>query len=502
MSAWLPRWPRRVGLDLRGDRLYFAETRLALEGHRLERVGVEAPRDGESVEDMLVRLGASRWLQQADVVMALRHPDLRIERLELPPLSPRDARTVAQRRAADLASSLLEPACTGFSVAPGRESRPAWLAACPEEFSRFGHRRWTGRGITVSRFVSLQFAFGSLSQLLPAPPAGELRAFLDLADGFSTCVLADAHGWVFSRELSIKITGDPTREDGIDMLERLAAEMRRTFHYVAAELRIGEVGSLVISGESENFEDLKWRLEQSLGVGTSCIDEEPLEDVPEGFERAAACALGLVQAPNPDTANLLPPEVKRARSRQVVRSRLATALAVSGALALALVTHFGITVHSLTDQTQALESLWEETEAERAEVHSFARVRQRGRELDAAFARVAEPQPPWAHALEALGRLLPDDAVLDRAHGIHDDRWGLELHVEFRAEDLAGAAAAAARFRTALDASPLFRVRSTERSDAPGRPDEAFVRVRMRIATEIAASEPSERIARVGVDRG
>ena len=195
-------------------------------------------------------------------------------------------------------------------------------------------------------------------------------------------------------------------------------------------------------------------------------------------------------------------EVKRARAKHVARTRLAAALAVSGALALALVAHFGITVSSLAQQSRVLESMWEETEAERAQVHSFARVRQRGRALDAAFERVAEPQPPWAHALEALGRLLPDDAVLDRAHGSLDDRWALVLHVEFRAEDLAGAAAAAARFRTALDASPLFRVRSAERSDAPGRPDEEFVRVRMRIATEIAASEPPERIARVETDRG
>lgn len=500
MGLDLDRWlPRRIGLDIRGDRVWFAEAVLSPSGRRIRRVGSESPAEGESLEALVARLGGSRWLRGAEVVVAIRHPELRIERLELPALSTRDARTVAGRRAHELGLTLHDPACTGFAVAPGKQARPAWLAACPEEFSRFTHGRWSARGVRVSRFLSLQYSLGSLSRLHAAAPdsrGGELRAYLDLADGYSTCVLADRDGWLFSRELSVKVTGDPTRDDGIDTVERLAAELRRTFHYVAAELRMGEVGELHLSGEAANFEDLRWRLEQTLAIPVECMGAGDLCGLDADFDAAAACAIGLALAPETATSNLLPAEAKRANASQVTRRRLVVAAAATAALLLFAGAHLGLRTFSLSAQSDSLEQMWQASQAEREEAEVLTQARARGREIDHVLGALAKPQPPWSRALESLGRLLPDDAVLDRAHGAYDERWLLIFHVEFRGPDLAAAAAAASRFSDDLDASPLFVVRETERQESPNRPDEAFVRVRIRIATEIAVGRDAEELAR------
>jgi hypothetical protein len=496
MQRSLPGLPRRIGLDLRGDRLYFAEASLGPGGPRLRRYGCERPDDGESLDQMLSRIGGSRWLRHAEVVLPIRHPELRIQRLELPALSSREARIVARRRAIELGETLQEPALRGFAIAPGKEARPAWLSACPEEFARFAHRRWASRGLQASRFVSSQYALGSLAGLMPLAPEGQLRAFLDLADGVSTCVLADAHGWLFGRELSIKVTGDPNSpDDGIDTLERLSAELRRTFHYVATELRMGAVVELYLSGDAHDLEALKLRLEEALGIPTERVGESGIGEITQGFDSGAACALGLVYAPGTRTSNLLPLEATRAYETRATRRRLALALCIPAAILLVGSAHMGITLSTLSGQSEALESGWNDARSERAQVEATALVRQRGREIDTSLEALLESQPPWARVLEALGHLLPDDAVLDRTHSSHDERWSLVLDVEFRGSDLAGAAAAASRFRARLDGSPLFRVRKSERSDAPRLPDEDFVRVRMRITTEIAETVPTGEIA-------
>lgn len=489
--ASIPGLPRRIGLDLRGERLRFVEAVLTPWGPRFNQSGCKRPREGESVDAMLTRLGSSRWLKNAEVVLGIRHPELKTQRILLPPITMRDAKSVARRRSVELGQGETDATCSGFAIVAGKAERPAWIFSCPESFIRFSHERWTKRGIPVTRFVPISHALASLTRHFAKTKPGELRAFLDLSDGFTVCVLSDGDGWVFSRELSIKVTGDPSSEhDGIDTAERLAAELRRTFHYVASELRTGEVNELWLSGEASDLEQLGHHLSAALSLPTHCFSEWAVDGTAKPIDSANACAFGLATAPGQATLELLPVEARREVATRTARRRLArSAIAVAVATGTAAC-HLGAANARLERQAEDLAGRWNALEPKRAELEAIARTRELSSELTALRRDIVEVQPPWTAALEALGKLLPADAVLERVTGTSDDGWSARFEIEFRGSSVSEATAAADEFGKTLDGSPLFRVRQTRRSAGSRVSGDDRTRVRVEIESEIAHIKP------------
>ena len=494
LPALVPRvWPRFVALDLRPDAVAWAEARWGVKGFQLAGCGEELRAEGEQPPDLMERVRRQLDLDRAHVRVPIRHPELRIERMALPELTDRDARNVAARRSVDLAQSLGEPGVGAYCLSPARLQRSAWLVGLPEEFVRFAEGQWEGLGLRVDAFDTLQLALGAASRWMPPPPEGELRALFDIGPAHATCVLADAHGWIFHRDISLKMiteAGMGGDERG-DASERILTELRRTFQYVETELRLGAVGEVIVSGGREDLYTLIEPLTLELDRETRMLGEVIVEGPAAGAAPGLAVVLGAVAGCSLSRGgSLLPAEVRRARRSGRVRQGLQSATLLLATVVLAGCLYIGLHLGHLAEAAGALESAWQELARERAEVARSAAARARADHVARALEGLEGSDPPWPTALDAIGVLLPEDALLLRLSARRDaaDAWVASLDVEFRGADLAEAASEVSNFAARLSESPLWAVRTLERTTAPpaGEP-EVGTRMHFRLEAAIAA---------------
>lgn len=491
---------RRVAVEVRPSEILWALSEWRPGGSRLRGLGREPRAEGENNQHFFERFSATHGLANADVAVLIRHPDLAASRLDLPPLSDRDARRVAERRAEQLASENPEPAIAAYVVAPGKGPRPAWMVACPEEFSSFALERLRSQGLPVTHVGSMHLALGALTRSMAAPEEGQLRAFLDIGADHAVCVLADAEGWLFSREVPIRLTrvGDGA-DDESNPVERLASELRRTFHYIHAELRLGTVTELLLSGGRENLDELAESIDGLLDVSVCLVGDEITAGPAANIDPVFGAVVGAALMPRLGGANLLPQEALRTLTTGRARRRLWIATAASVAMLIGGVTHFLWSQWDLTTQWDDLERTWQEGSPQRAAVETSWESKLLADEVGNALEALGPPRSVWSWALSTLEPMLPDDAFIAKLSGDRvNGEWAAALEIEFRGADLASAAEAGSRFAAELDASPLFRVESVARGAAPSGGslipyDDSAVSAHFRIESRIAPIRFSQR---------
>jgi Tfp pilus assembly protein PilN len=484
--------PRRVAVDAQPDAILWAESVWRPGGRRLRACGCEPRGESEKPAELLQRFAARAWLRHAEVSVAIRHPEIELTRLELPAMSDRDALRIGERRARELCDRIVEPASHGHLLAAGKGPRPVWLLACPEEFAGFAEQRWRSQGLPVSHFGCAHVALGSLARALAPPPAEELRAILDVAPGHAICVLVDGEGWVFSREIPIKISRAAQDGDGADSIERLGKELRRTFRYASSELRAGDVSQLLVSGTRSDLGELTAALADELELDVRPIGDAIVEGPAAGVDPALALVVGLALEPNLGSANLLPHASRLALARRQLMRRLAAA-ALLPVLLLTIGGAWGTSqVATLTKRADALSGEWTTSSALRARTEERTREWNRAAAVGEAVEASRPEQPPWSAVLRSLGTLLPDRAfvsMLEARRG--ENGWATELRIEFQGADLATAARAGSDFGDRLDGSPLWQVYEvTHEKTPPGRsgrdPDPGLVRARFRFDARLA----------------
>lgn len=509
---------RRVAIDLREEGLYWAESSWGAKGRRLRRWGCIDRGDGEVPDQLVQQLAGTPLIRGAEVVIPLQHPELRIRRLDLPPLHAREARRVVSRRVRELGDEIGEGANCGFARSRRKGAGPVWLVASPQQFCEFEEQRWKSLGLPVHRLASLHLALGNLSRVLPRPEARELVAVFDMSAHHGTCVLLDAEGWVFGRDVPLKFAGDhllhsipggelelDPLERGLDQAARLTNELHRTFHYAETELHLGTVTRLVLSGESEDLLSLRSLLLEKLGIEVLLLGDAIPEGPGAGAHPAAAVALGLALGLDQGGENLLPVPARRALARKRARQHLTASAALTGALLLSAASYLGSTLSALQEEIASFDATWESRAAVRRRAETAASARARGGRIEEVIGSIWRPVPSWTGALEALGLSLPDDALVERLIIDHEGtRWNATLHLEFRGEDVAEAAQSISRFTTDLGESPLWVVRSLEREPLPPglSEEDSGSRMRFRVVAEVAPVSPATPAAGEGGPSG
>ncbi len=499
---------RRVSIDVRDEALFWAESSWGARGLRLRRWGRVDRNAGEVPDQLVQRVAGTRLVRGAEIAVPIHHPELRIHRLELPALSRSEARQVVARREREIGDEVGEGASSGFVRSRSKGAHPVWLFGCPSQLSEQEEQRWSSLGLPIHRFASRHLALGNLIRVLPLPDAGELLAILDLSADYGTCVLLDAEGWVFGRDVPLKLASERLPHSGagddvdldplersVDQAELLANELHRTFHYVQTELRLGMAARLVLSGESVDLPALRAALEGNLGFEVRLLGDAIREGPAAGADPGSAVALGLALSADERSENLLPAPTRRKLARGRARRRLALAAVLAGITVLAGAAQLGLTRASLREQIARLDVAWEERAAERREAEATASARTRAAQIERAIGSIWRAGPPWTGALETLGLLLPDDALVERLTIDHDGtRWNATLHVEVRGEDVAQAADSVSRFAAELGDSPLWAVRSVEREPMAAPPpgeEGPEIRMRFRIGAELAPIRPA-----------
>ena len=143
---------------------------------------------------------------RVDVVV--HAPEIRISRVDLPGLRPREARRVAQRRLEDLqdedpgtlhVSSLVRATPLGSVI---------WLVSGTNEACSEVDAELAARGIQPQRVLPLSLTLGALVRLLPEPEDEGLTAILWIESEWSHCVVSDSAGWLFDRQIPLKLGFD------------------------------------------------------------------------------------------------------------------------------------------------------------------------------------------------------------------------------------------------------------------------------------------------------
>ena len=485
--------PPHFAIDLRGPTLLWAKSRWTLRGWRLVGWGREERASGESVNDFVERVVADCGVRGALVSVSVRHPDLKIQRLELPGLSERDARSVALRKLGEMRESFDEPVNAALVMGPKGETRAAWLMAVPAEFAEFSEQQWTSLGLSVGRIDSLHIAVGALTRLFEAPGERQLRAFLDFGPVHATCVLADHQGWVFSRDLSLKMTGDPA--SAADANARIATELRRTFHYVDGEMGLGRVQELVVSGDRKDLDPLVADLEGRLSIPTKLLGDAVEEGSAQGADPRAAVVIGLTLTTDLGGGSLLPRTAQRLRSAKRITLRLAASAAVLTLFVISGAARFASNHWMLGGERERLEQEWLDNEESRLRVERDAGAHRLGAAIERTADAVFAPRPDWLESIEAVGMLLPQNSVLKSWNSEYrDQRFSGGLELDFTSADFAEATEAISQFRSALAEAPHWRVVDVERRKAPrGHSDSQNVHTRVRLEVEQApVSRPTQ----------
>jgi len=495
---------QHFSIDIQAHALYWARSRRARGGLELLEWG-RVPLEYESQGESLVReIARVPWVRVTHLEVPMRSPDLRHRRIELPVLTPAQARLVGHRKVQDFLAEQDE-ACTGsFLRVRQTGSYPIWLVAAPESVPALFENRWLAFGFAVHRLSSESLALGNLTRILPPLAEGELVAVLELHQDGGDCVIADAQGWHFNRMIPMRharVLGSTDalgesggKQEGLSrvQLERVETELERTFVYVERELRIGRVVRLVLTGELPDLELLRDHLSERLESEVGCIGDFIEAGPAARLPAAAARAVGLVLAPDARGCSLLSPESKERRRRRRARFQLHVACTILGAV-LTLVSG-AMAVHGLSAES-ATARMAEEmgSNAERLEIiDETARTRERASRLDRALATIRRAEPPWFDVLEVISRKLPADVALrDMRLERRERSWVCELSIEARGATVSDAASHVAEFRERLATVPFLRVSEVGRDRSHQTvQDETRSRVFFSLRAELSALVP------------
>jgi len=426
-------------------------------------------------------------------------PEIRIARVDLPGVRLRDARRIAERRCADLRG---DPPAVHVSslVRRTRAGSVLWLVSAPNDVCLELDAELRQRGIEADRVLPLSLALGALARLLPAAEGGGLTALLWLEQEWSHCVIADSEGWLFDRQIPLKLGFDAAigatpanavawEEEEHQFIEHVVVELGRTFNYVERNLSLGRVANVCLCGPLAGLEPVEHALVANQMLPILRLGARPLPSLGWAPHPASGAALGgIALGGSVAEATLVPdaalvPRLKARARRSLLRAAVAACALLALGLAAAAAYVSGISTS--IERLRAQASRWE---GERAALAQLAGERERARRVLDAHAAISQPQPPWSALLTALGGSMPERLFVAKlAIAREPEGWRMEIWLDSEGLDEAATADAVARLGNRLSALPLFSVIPSERQAA----HEPAADSRQRIVTWVAPAERS-----------
>ena len=519
-------------IDARARAIHWARARSTRRGLRPVAWG-SIDRDPErSLDEQLHELAAQGLGRAALVEIALGSPRLAHERIALPPLSSGEARAVARRRCADFAHRLGDDSTCDYAMRRGEEGRRVlWLAGIPAIEAAACHATWLDRGYVLHRIQSRHLALGQLVGKLDERIGDDTVAIFDLEAEWGTCVIADAAGWIFSREIPLRFMGHlvsaddgapherraaagsaaswqlrsdaialddddasdaavapATNDDRADPAfarhaERLATELRRTFRYVQGQVDTTAVARVLLTGEVPQLPELAHalagHLDEPVEVFVARTDEHGMPEAVGG----ASVALGLALAPAPHAGNLLPAEVRSLQAAHRARRLLVRSIAAATAALALLAAGVAYEVGALGTQIEAAQARWTRVQTLRQQVEQTRRARARFAAIDGLLAAMDREAPSWSGLLQTLSHALPDRAAVAELDGVaKPPLWTVSISVDAEGTSVAAAAQSVSDLAGTLGDTPFVRVDGVHREqtrDATGGAQHARVRFRI-----------------------
>jgi len=443
--------------------------------------------------------GAEQARGRVEVVVHV--PEIRISRLDLPGVRAREARRIEARRSEDLQGEDREALHVSGLIRNSAAGSVLWLVSGPKDVCAEVDAELASRGIRAARLLPLGLALGGLARLLPPPAEAGLTAILWIEEEWSHCVVADAEGWRFDRQIPLKLgfgaAIDDAPADAVawqeaehQFVEHVTVELERTFTYVERHLALGKVTRICVCGPLVGLDSLAHALVANQSRELMRLGSAPLAALRAAPNPAAAVALGaLALGGSSAEASLLPVESAVPRRRAVARRRLVGLAIASCLLALLSVAYplWGAALLSAAAERVAAEARrWD---GERESLSRLSGERERAQRVLDAAATLARPEPPWSALLVVLGGLMPEHLFVERLEIAREaDGWGMQIWLDAEGLREAEAAEAAERLRARLAALSLFRVTGLAIDEsAPSGADSRF-----RITAWVAAVEAGD----------
>jgi Tfp pilus assembly protein PilN len=528
-------WRRaRVCIDVRGQTVFFAVADAGRGSLSAGAIGGIELDPSLSLGQQIAELARSPLLRGRLVEVAARADEVVHTRIAVPHLRRKEVRAIAERRARENEAPAGPEVRTTFCTSGDGQPGVLWLAQVSSEAVLAEFESWEEWGLPVHRLQSRPLALGNLTRRLPPQAEGGLVAILDREELHGNCVVADRHGWVFSREIPIRFMGErfvrpgahdvhqvvevaltPDEPSGLQLVvdpdpfpdvdelsegagdpmertagqvERLATELRRTFRYVEGDLGAGKITCVYLAGEEWGLGNIAPSLSLALDVPVEVLSDA-FDDALEGAPSGAAVAIGMALAPDREGGNLLPTAVLEKRQSERWRHALAAAIVSALFVVGAGATFAGLQGRSLSTRVEQLDREWTSGAArrERAEHVRSSRTRS-ARALDL-LAELDRPQPSWTSLLETLSKVAPGAVHVETLslRRIGED-WRLALTVRARDHDVASASRSVSSLAQALSASPMLAVDHVERAEAArsGHSGDSSATVRYEIDARLA----------------
>lgn len=445
-----------------------------------------AGRKGPIIEDFGTELGSAedpvalactvahrRPNRGARVVTVMRCAEMHHRRIDLPPMTTREADIVMRRRSAELVRELGGELAAGLlgSGAGG----PRWICVAPRDLCEDMSHRFHAGGIDLAALGSRQLALGCLARGLARPSDGALTAFVDFGAESVTCAVADGIGLLFGREISLKFAGerlvqadeaempgDEPHAAALAQVERVATELRRTFDYVQRQRGLGVVGRAILTGASDELSTLATMLGMYLDLPLGVLGEEVGDGPLAGVAPGSAAAWGLALSPDAAGGNLLPATVYRLSRERTARRRVLLAAGTAGVLGTSLGLSFYENLDHLRSRAAELERRWEQAAEELTAVETAKSTRERVSANREALMPIDRPEPALAALVQALGRAAPSDLFVDAVTmRVEGDVWRFAIEVVAVSPDVTAAAQSISALVQAFAGSPLLTVDTT-----------------------------------------
>lgn len=462
--------PHRLTLDLLTGGVAWVRSVDTPSGPHVIEAGVEA---GSARQILAAQQTEHPVLGPVRRDVVLRGPEVRIQRIDLPDVTPAVARRVARRRQQEA----MEQDSTGSTLLTTlslteRTSSCLWLVTANQDVCESVDLEIGLRGVEADRLVPHALALGATNRLLSRAPSNLLTAVLWLDREGGTCVVADHFGWLFDRAIPLRFTSDGTgasQGEREQYVERLATEVDRTLTYVKRNLSLGDVARVRLCGVTDDLESLAATLGTRLGLEVHTLESSLRREGDPRIPSQAGAALGAAMLPrSARVANLLPEEKLRsrrgARMRRPLKIALAAAVVVSvGAGTTGFVRYRGALSELV--RIRAESARWE---AEREGLQSEAALRIRAEQIRDAAKALGAPEPPIGDVLVVLGDALPRSLFVRQVEVRRQAAgWEMRASLDGEAQLQVEVADAMGLLREKLDASGLFRVALLEPETAP-----------------------------------
>ncbi len=440
----------------------------------------------------LLGFGVDGSVEQASgrVDGVLHVPEIRIARLDLPGVRSREARQIAARRRADLLDDESESLHVSSLIRATPTGSVLWLVSGPKDVCRELDAEMAARGIRADRLLPLSLALGGLARLLPPAMDDGLTAILWIESEWSHCVVADAQGWRFDRQIPLKLGFElppeeapanavAWQEEDHQFVEHVTVELDRTFTYVERHLALGKVSRICVCGPLAGLESLEHALIANQSLEVMRVGGRSLDALGTAPHPAAAGALGAVAlGGSASDASLLPRELAAPRHAARARRRLlglAIASSLLALLALAYAVWGAAVISAAAERVHAEARRWD---SEREGLARLAAERERAQRVFDAASTLARPEPPWSALLVVLGGLMPEHLFVERLAIVPENGgWGMEIWLDSEGLRESEAAEAAEKLRGRLSTLSLFRVVGLEIEQPAGAASEMRFRI-------------------------